>query len=259
MSSSGRLAIANRDAVSRLEAQLREPLCEFSRLPVELSARERVIASQDRLPIGKDPSCVHQHLSDIHQPPFLSVEWFQFGAIWLSRIRIARSPILLSMSETRRCAICAQHELAEQGTDPWAVARLQSGYVRLNANQYFAGSSFFATCACVDELHQLEFGDRDAHLIELGKVSEAVYNAFEPKGLNLESVGNVVTHLRWWLVPRRVSDARPADVIWQDMGFWKAQWTESNRPDDTSRVALQRRLLKALEASGVVIEKAFAS
>lgn len=155
------------------------------------------------------------------------------------------------------CGICRYHTAAENGDDPWTVARLVTGYVRLSPNQYFRGTTFFSTKQCVDELHQLERPTSDAHLVEMADVSAATFAAFAPKKLNTEVVGNVITHWRWWLIPRHADDARPADVIWLDMAFWKAQWTNSHVPDEAERTPMLRRLLEQLEATGVTIEKSF--
>jgi hypothetical protein len=38
------------------------------------------------------------------------------------------------------CKVCTENDATEAGDDPWAVARLETGYVRLNPNQYFAGA-----------------------------------------------------------------------------------------------------------------------
>jgi diadenosine tetraphosphate (Ap4A) HIT family hydrolase len=156
------------------------------------------------------------------------------------------------------CANCAANEAAERGDDPWAVARLHTGYVKLAPTQYYRGATFFVAKACVAELHELGRPDRQAHLVEMSEVAAAVFDAFSPRKLNYEALGNSVPHLHWWLTPRHANDGRLAGPIWEDLDFLRALWTGGMRPDDTERRDLQHRLLKALGDRNVEIEHAFA-
>ena len=100
------------------------------------------------------------------------------------------------------CHICADNALADAGTEPWSVARLETGHVRLNPNQYFTGATFFLTKACVHELFDLDRTTRAKHLDEMAEVAAAVFAAFAPRKLNYEALGNGAPHLHWWLTPR---------------------------------------------------------
>ena len=130
------------------------------------------------------------------------------------------------------------------------MARLETGYVRLNPNQYFTGSTFFLTKVCVHELHQLDRSTRLKHLDEMAEVAAALFTAFSPRKLNYEALGNGAPHLHWWLTPRYASDPRGFAPIWEDLEFLRAQWTGGCRPDDAGRVQLGRQLLTALAARG---------
>lgn len=154
------------------------------------------------------------------------------------------------------CALCESNAAADRGEDPWSVARLQTGYVRVNPTQYHRGATFFAATTCVRELHELSREHRDAHLVEMAEVAAAVYEAFEPAKLNYEALGNSVPHLHWWLTPRHDDDPRPAGPIWEDPDFLRALWTGGMQPGDQERDGLRRRLLRALEQRDVVIEQA---
>jgi diadenosine tetraphosphate (Ap4A) HIT family hydrolase len=111
------------------------------------------------------------------------------------------------------CHICDDNAAADARTEPWAVARLQTGYVRLNPNQYFAGATFFLAKQCVHELHELSRPTRLLHLEEMSEVAAAVFEVFEPRKLNYEALGNSTPHLHWWLTPRSATDARPSGPI----------------------------------------------
>jgi diadenosine tetraphosphate (Ap4A) HIT family hydrolase len=155
------------------------------------------------------------------------------------------------------CPNCDANDAADRGDDPWAVARVQTGYVKLSPTQYYRGATFFVAKACVRELHELSGADRQSHLMEMSEVAAAVFMTFEPQKLNYEALGNSVPHLHWWLTPRHANDPRPRGPIWEDMDFLRALWTGGMRPDDLERRRLQRSLLAALKQRDVVIEQAF--
>jgi diadenosine tetraphosphate (Ap4A) HIT family hydrolase len=155
------------------------------------------------------------------------------------------------------CACCASNLAADRGDDPWAVARLQTGYVRLAPTQYHRGATFFTAKACVPELHDLARPDRSAHLLEMSEVAAAVFDAVAPRKLNYEALGNGVPHLHWWLTPRHRDDPRPRGPIWEDLDFLRVLWAGGMEPDDATREDLRARLLESLTKREVIIEQAF--
>jgi diadenosine tetraphosphate (Ap4A) HIT family hydrolase len=155
------------------------------------------------------------------------------------------------------CFICERNEAAERGDDPYCLARLRTGYVRLNPNQHFVGASFFAGSICVAELHDLERATRQLYLDEMAEVAAALMAAFDPRKLNYELLGNGCPHLHWWLTPRYTTDPRPIGPIWEDLEFLRAQWTDGARPTDDERDDRRRRLLDALRARDVTIEREY--
>ncbi len=120
-------------------------------------------------------------------------------------------------SSMASCHICSDNASQDVGEEMWGVARLTTGYVRLNPNQYFRGACFFLTKSCVHELHDLDRGTRDAHLAEMAEVAAALWSVFSPKKLNYEALGNGAPHLHWWLTPRYESDPRGFAPIWEDL------------------------------------------
>jgi len=159
------------------------------------------------------------------------------------------------MPPSNGCRACEENLEADHGRDPWAIARLTTGYVRLNPTQYYRGAAFFVSRVCVAELHELPAEVRSAHLEEMTQVAQAIFEVVRPRKLNYEALGNSVPHLHWWLTPRHGDDPRPNGPIWEDLDFLRALWTGSARPSDDDRNALKRRLLDKLRAGGVTIER----
>ena len=90
------------------------------------------------------------------------------------------------------CHICTDNEAQDKGEEKWAIARLVTGYVRLNPNQYFAGSCFFFAKECDHELHDLDRIKRAMHLEEMAEVAAAIYEVFKPRKLNYEALASII-------------------------------------------------------------------
>jgi diadenosine tetraphosphate (Ap4A) HIT family hydrolase len=135
--------------------------------------------------------------------------WFHGGQRCPSPAKWAPSRSLVQRQESTSlsfpmasCHICSDNASQDIGEEMWGAARLTSGYVRLNPNQYFRGSCFFLAKSCIHELHDLDRTTRDAHLAEMAEVAAAIWSVFSPKKLNYEALGNGAPHLHWWLTPR---------------------------------------------------------
>ena len=153
------------------------------------------------------------------------------------------------------CQICQDLQTSEDGTDPWLVARLETGYVRLAPTQYFRGATFFVARECVREVFDLPPATRQRHLAEMSEVAASVHRAFAPRKVNIESLGNGVPHLHWWITPRYDSDPRPTGPIWEDLEFLRLLWTNGGHPDADERASTKSSLLAALRAADVTIDE----
>lgn len=145
----------------------------------------------------------------------------------------------------------------EAGEDPWAIARLATGYVRLCPTQYFRGYTFFPTKECVPELHDLPTGVRDIHLREMAEVAHALARAFEPRKMNYEALGNGTPHLHWHLIPRYATDPHPRGPVWEDLAFLREFWLRGMPLADGEREATQRLILTELRRADVDIEREY--
>ena len=141
--------------------------------------------------------------------------------------------------------------------NPFALARTATGYVVLADVQYYRGYTVFVAKRCVAELHELPAGERDAFLHEMAEVAQAVFEAFEPRKLNYELLGNGAPHLHWHLFPRYADDPQPTRPTWRDPDFIDAlHQTPSEEADLLD--PLKGRLLEALRRRDLRIEKSFA-
>ena len=155
------------------------------------------------------------------------------------------------------CAVCEDIVLIERGEDPHAVARLRTGYVRLLPCQHYPGGTVFVAKRCVPELHELARDERDAFLAEMADVAASVFDAFKPRKLNYELLGNGCPHLHWWLVPRYEDDPHPRGPIWENLDFLRSLWTDGARATADERDRRRALLFEALGARDVVVEAGY--
>jgi diadenosine tetraphosphate (Ap4A) HIT family hydrolase len=154
------------------------------------------------------------------------------------------------------CDICARNARTERGENTFSVARATTGYVNLADVQYHEGYTIFSAKRCVNELQELPADERDTYLREMAAVAEAVFNAFEPRKLNYELLGNGVPHLHWHLFPRHADDAHPSGPVWEDPGFLHAL-AAGAAPAPEQLARLRGYLLAALDETNLSIERRF--
>lgn len=165
---------------------------------------------------------------------------------------------LSRVASVSTCEICRLQAAMERGENPWAVARLQSGFVALSPLQYYRGYTYFSAKTCAAELHLLERTERDLFLHEMSEVAHALVRAFGPRKMNYELLGNFVSHLHWHLVPRHDDDVRPTAPIWENLEFLRLSWTGVEEQEESVRAAAVSALVRELERADVVIERAYA-
>jgi len=132
--------------------------------------------------------------------------------------------------EHENCLICDRIQMIENGTNPYFVKELETGYVVIGDHQHFQGYTLFLCKQHVRELHDLELPFKLKHLDEMSLVSEAVHKAFKPDKINIESLGNGDAHLHWHIFPRRKGDIAgsiPGPVWWLPL---EKMNSDDNRP-----------------------------
>ena len=89
------------------------------------------------------------------------------------------------------CFICDRIEMIKNGSNPYFVKELETGYVVIGDNQHFYGYTLFLyKNHSKTELFQLEISERNKFLEEMSVVAEAVSKAFGAEKMNYELLGN---------------------------------------------------------------------
>ncbi|MGB4658622.1 MAG: HIT family protein [Mobilitalea sp.] len=112
------------------------------------------------------------------------------------------------------CLVCERIEMIKDGTNPYFVIELETGYVVLGDHQHFKGYTLFLCKEHVSELHFLPSQFRLKYLEEMSLVAEAVYRVFKPEKLNYEILGNGDSHVHWHLFPRVDGDTPEKGPVW---------------------------------------------
>lgn len=103
------------------------------------------------------------------------------------------------------CPLCERVTNKEY---PFLIKEFKNSYLYLGEHQYYKGY-----CVLVSKAHYREMTDLpESEAMELFKemmiVHRAIQKVFNPKKMNLESLGNVVDHVHWHFFPRYESDPK---------------------------------------------------
>lgn len=128
------------------------------------------------------------------------------------------------------CLICERINTIKEGSNPYFVMEMETGYVVIGDHQHFRGYTLLLCKHHVNELHQLPYDFRIKFLEEMSVVAEAVYNVFKPEKMNYELLGNGDSHVHWHLFPRVSGDTPQKGPVW-----WlprEEMYDDSKRPSE---------------------------
>lgn len=148
------------------------------------------------------------------------------------------------------CLICDRIKMIKNGTNPYFVKELETGYVVIGDHQHFKGYTLFLYKDHKTELFHLEPTQKMKFLEEMSIVAEAVSKAFNAEKMNYELLGNGDTHLHWHLFPRVTGDLEKygnngkGPVWWYPM---QKMYDDSNCPTNEELRIIKSRLLMELD------------
>lgn len=147
------------------------------------------------------------------------------------------------------CFICDRINMIKNGTNPYFVKEMETGYVVIGDNQHFKGYTLFLCKDHQTELFHLDFPTKMKFLEEMTVVAEAVSKAFDAEKMNYELLGNGDMHLHWHLFPRINGDIENygnngrGPVWWYPM---EKMYADDNRPSDMELEQMKMKLLSEL-------------
>ena len=147
------------------------------------------------------------------------------------------------------CLICDRIKMIKDGTNPYFVKELETGYVVIGDHQHFKGYTLFLYKDHKTELFHLELTQKMKFLEEMSIVAEAVSKAFNAEKMNYELLGNGDTHLHWHLFPRvngdlgKYGNNGKGPVWWYPM---QKMYDDSNCPTNEELELMKSKLLMEL-------------
>lgn len=148
------------------------------------------------------------------------------------------------------CLICDRIEMIKNGTNPYFVKELETGFVVIGDNQYFKGYTLFLCKDHKTELFQLDKVKKLKFLEEMSIIAEAVSKASGCEKMNYELLGNGDSHMHWHLFPRVTGDLDgygnngKGPVWWYPM---EKMYSADNLPTNEELNEMKSKLLMELE------------
>jgi diadenosine tetraphosphate (Ap4A) HIT family hydrolase len=95
------------------------------------------------------------------------------------------------------------------------VARLNASSWYLPQNQMYRGHGILVfDPRHATRLDQLTSAEWQAYATDLHRVTRAIVAVCKPDHVNVESLGNVMPHLHWHVIPRYKNDERWGQPVW---------------------------------------------
>ncbi len=148
------------------------------------------------------------------------------------------------------CLICDRIKMIKDGTNPYFVKELKTGYVVIGDNQHFYGYALFLCKRHETELFNLDKDYAAEFMKEMILTAEAIKNAFGAEKMNYECLGQGDAHLHWHLYPRRAGDIGQygnngaGPVWWYPMD---KMYSDENRPSADELTEMKNKLLFEIE------------
>jgi diadenosine tetraphosphate (Ap4A) HIT family hydrolase len=160
--------------------------------------------------------------------------------------RCARPPEAgMTEADCPLCRVVASLRDAETCTHPTEgtlvrkIADLPTSVALLGFDQTYRGYTLVVARRHATELFQLHEHESTRYFQDMLRVARAIANAFQPRKLNYELLGNSVPHLHWHVFPRYADDPDPLRPVWSP-----TRPTRSPTPDEaaTTIAAIRRHL-----------------
>lgn len=128
------------------------------------------------------------------------------------------------------CPLCQRVQKTKQGEYPFLIHEFENSYLFLGEHQFYKGYSVLVSKKHFREMTDMPKIERDALFQEMMKSHEVIQKVFQPKKMNMCSLGNVVDHIHWHFFPR-YSD---------DENFKNPPWLQMNQFDSAKVAPMER-------------------
>lgn len=147
------------------------------------------------------------------------------------------------------CPLCDKLSRIDQLPGDELVWQFPHSVAMLGPWQYFMGYCVLVSREHFAELYQMPALIRPAFFEEMTMLTQAIADAFQPRKMNCELLGNQVPHLHWHLFPRSNDDPDTLKPAWLAIDRAERDAAERQRLQVTAiaRAEVVARLRQSLE------------
>ncbi len=136
------------------------------------------------------------------------------------------------------CPLC---DRVSHTSYPFLIAEFKHSFLYLGEHQYYRGYCVLVTKEHFKEMTDIPDAARAELFSEMMKAHIAIQKVFNPKKMNMCSLGNVVPHVHWHFFPRYAEDQNFTNPPWLQM-----QQFESVKPTPSERDELIDKIRREL-------------
>lgn len=137
------------------------------------------------------------------------------------------------------CPLCQRVQKTKQGEYPFLIHEFENSYLYLGEHQFYKGYCVLVSKKHFREMTDMPKTERDALFQEMMRSHEVIQKVFQPKKMNMCSLGNVVDHIHWHFFPRYADDEN----------FKNPPWLQMNQFDSAKVAPMERdKLIEMMRA-----------
>lgn len=138
------------------------------------------------------------------------------------------------MDHLATCPLCRDVKAATEANHDRIIAVNEHSILLVGDHQFFSGYSMLVARTHAREMHDLPQAVQQAIFSDLMRLGRAVSKGFSPLKINYASLGNVVEHLHWHVIPRYSDESDPKCHPWAEAADFQHHKTT---PEAARRVA----------------------
>ncbi len=120
------------------------------------------------------------------------------------------------MDHLATCPLCRDVKAGIEHNHDRIISVNEHSIFLVGEHQFFKGYSMLVARSHVREMHELPQAVQQAIFADLMRLGCAVADVYQPLKINYASLGNVVEHLHWHVIPRYSDEVDPKAHPWAE-------------------------------------------
>lgn len=129
------------------------------------------------------------------------------------------------------CPLCIRVTETKNKNYHFLIHEFENSYLYLGEHQFYRGYCVLVTKDHFREMTDIPEPMRQKFFQEMMQVHDAIQKVFNPKKMNMCSLGNVVDHMHWHFFPRYADDPDFKNPPWLQMGQFDTARTAPTERD----------------------------